>query len=143
MRGRFLAEGALLRPSLAKLAATSALVFAASGLSLPAAARSRQRKVVRKVRVTGYCVGPCRECGTQGITSTGTRTLRGVAVARRGRRVVPLGSRLYIPGYGAARVDDVGGGVGPTQIDLRFKSHRRAARWGSRRLEIVAILSRR
>jgi 3D (Asp-Asp-Asp) domain-containing protein len=111
-------------------------------LARKANTRPGHRRVVRKVRVTGYCMGPCRRCGTQGLTYTGTRTLRGIAVARRGRRAAPLGSRIFVPGYGSARVDDVGGGVGSTQIDLRFKSHRHAARWGSRRMQVVAILTR-
>jgi 3D (Asp-Asp-Asp) domain-containing protein len=95
---------------------------------------------VKKVRVTGYCIGPCRRCGTRGRTYTGTRTLRGIAVARSGRRVLPIGSKVFVPGYGSARIDDVGGGVGPTQIDLRFKSHRTAAKWGARKIQVVALV---
>jgi 3D (Asp-Asp-Asp) domain-containing protein len=103
-------------------------------------ARHRHRRVVKSVRVTGYCMGPCRRCGTRGRTYTGTRTLRGIAVARHGRRVLPIGAEVFVPGYGSARIDDVGGGVGPTQIDLRFKSHRTAARWGTRKIQVIALV---
>lgn len=105
-----------------------------------AKARHRHRRVVKKVRVTGYCIGPCRRCGTRGRTYTGTRTLRGIAVARRGRRVLPIGSKVFVPGYGSAHIDDVGGSVGPTQIDLRFKSHHTAAKWGARKIRVIALV---
>lgn len=105
-----------------------------------AKARHRHRRVIKRVRVTGYCMGPCRRCGTRGRTYTGTRTLRGMAVARKGRRVLPIGSEVFVPGYGSARIDDVGGGVGPTQIDLRFRSHRTAAQWGTRKVLVVATV---
>ena len=113
-------------------------------LSAPAGDASRpvKRRLKRKVVATGYCLGPCRRCETQGLTSTGTRGRRGVAVARRGRRVLPLGSHVYVPGYGWAAVDDVGGGVGSTQIDVRFRTHSMASRWGKKNLQVVALVPR-
>lgn len=92
------------------------------------------------LRVTGYCAGPCRRCGTTGTTATGRNALRtrGLAVARRSRRrAVPLGRRVYVRGYGWLRVDDVGGGVRSNQLDLRFKRHRDARRWGARVLRVA------
>jgi 3D (Asp-Asp-Asp) domain-containing protein len=56
--------------------------------------------------------------------------------------VLPIGSEVFVPGYGSARIDDVGGGVGPTQIDLRFRSHRTAAQWGMRKVLVVAMVSK-
>jgi 3D (Asp-Asp-Asp) domain-containing protein len=92
------------------------------------------------LRVTGYRAGPCRRCGTTGITATGrnaSRT-RGLAVARRApRRAVPLGRRVYVRGHGWLRVDDVGGGVRSNQLDLRFRRHRDAQRWGARVLRVA------
>jgi len=105
------------------------------------AARPANRRVRKKVIATAYCLGPCRTCETQGLTSTGTRGRRGVAVARRGhKRVLPLGSSIWVPGYGWARVDDVGGGVGRTQIDVRFRTHRLASQWGKRQIQVVALV---
>jgi 3D (Asp-Asp-Asp) domain-containing protein len=92
------------------------------------------------LRVTGYCAGPCRRCGTTGITATGrnARWSRGLAVARRAqRRAVPLGRKVYVRGYGWLRVDDVGGGVRSNQLDLRFRRHRDAQRWGARVLRVA------
>jgi 3D (Asp-Asp-Asp) domain-containing protein len=92
------------------------------------------------LRVTGYCAGPCRRCGTTGITATGrnARRTRGLAVARRlHSRAVPLGRRIYLRGYGWLRVDDTGGGVRSNQLDLRFQRHRDAQRWGARVLQVA------
>lgn len=101
----------------------------------------RSRRVVKWVTATAYCMGPCRRCETRGRTYTGGKRRRGIAVARnQHRRVVPLGAQVSVPGYGAARVDDVGGKVGSTQIDLRFQSHRMASLWGKRKLKVVAML---
>jgi 3D (Asp-Asp-Asp) domain-containing protein len=119
-----------------------------AGIRLQAARRKRHvrksprsRKVVKWVTATAYCLGPCGRCETRGRTYTGAKRRRGIAVARKqGRRVVPLGTRVSVPGYGAAEVDDVGGGVGRTQIDLRFRTHQLASRWGKRKLKVVAML---
>lgn len=43
---------------------------------------------------------------------------------------------MTIPGYGTARVDDVGGGVAGNQVDLRFRSHAQAQRWGRRAVQV-------
>jgi 3D (Asp-Asp-Asp) domain-containing protein len=91
------------------------------------------------LRVTAYCAGPCRRCGTTGLTATGrdARHSRGVAVSARSRgRAVPLGRRVWLRGHGWLRVDDTGGGVGSHQLDLRFRSHSDATRWGSRLMRV-------
>ena len=44
--------------------------------------------------------------------------------------VIPLGTRLYIPGYGFAIADDVGGSIYGNRIDLAFDSHGEAMQFG-------------
>ena len=88
-------------------------------------ARTHLHRLVKRVTVTGYCIGPCRRCETHGVTCEGTHGAHGVAVARRGAlRALPLGAKVWVPGYGWARVDDVGGKVRSNQLDIRFASHR-------------------
>lgn len=113
-------------------------------------------RVVR-LRVTGYCsCGAC--CGWRrswfgfgppvcsygaekgrpkrvGLTASGRMAGWGTVAADL--RVLPLGTLLYVPGYGPARVDDVGGGVKGEHIDLWFPSHAQALAWGSRRLQVA------
>jgi 3D (Asp-Asp-Asp) domain-containing protein len=92
-----------------------------------------------KLRVTAYCAGPCARCGTTGVTATGrdARRTRGVAVSASSRgRAVPLGRKVFLQGQGWLPVDDTGGGVRSNQLDLRFRRHSDARRWGTRVLPV-------
>ncbi|TAK27199.1 MAG: DUF348 domain-containing protein [Chloroflexota bacterium] len=53
-----------------------------------------------------------------GITATGMRAGRGVVAVDP--NVIPLYTRIYIPGYGVAVAGDVGGGVRGNHVDLGF-----------------------
>jgi len=53
-----------------------------------------------------------------GITYTGVPVTRGIVAVDP--RVIPLGSRLYIPGYGFAIAGDTGGGIVGNMIDLGY-----------------------
>lgn len=87
--------------------------------------------------VTAYCP-TCPRCDTDDVTATGSSALRpGLAVAaERGSRAVSLGARVRVPGKGWLRVDDTGGRVGPSQLDLRVPTHEEAVRWGRRKLTV-------
>jgi len=43
---------------------------------------------------------------------------------------------MYIRGYGYGRVEDRGGKIKGDHIDLFFRTHGRAVRWGKRRAEV-------
>ncbi|WP_446898246.1 3D domain-containing protein [Clostridium sp. LBM24168] len=67
-----------------------------------------------------------------GITATGTMARRtsyssSVAVDPR---VIPLGTKLYIDGYGYAIAEDTGGAIKGNRIDLFFNSNSEANNWG-------------
>jgi uncharacterized protein YabE (DUF348 family)/3D (Asp-Asp-Asp) domain-containing protein len=53
-----------------------------------------------------------------GFTRTGTPVTRGIVAVDP--TVIPLGTRLYVPGYGFAVAADTGGGVIGKMIDLGF-----------------------
>src|SRR2546423_857090 len=95
-------------PTMLKRARILAAALAAAVLlGRPGAcmAHARRRRVVRTVIATAYCMGPCWKCETRGRTFMGARRKRGVAVARlASRRALPLGSAIYIPGYGRTKV---------------------------------------
>jgi 3D (Asp-Asp-Asp) domain-containing protein len=95
------------------------------------------------VWATAYCP-TCAVCDTGDTTATGRRAFsRGVAVAARGKRFAPLGSRVHVPGFGWLRVDDTGGEVRSDQIDVRLRSHRQAVLWGRRRMQVRVIAAAR
>ncbi|MDR0867331.1 MAG: 3D domain-containing protein [Planctomycetota bacterium] len=92
--------------------------------------------------VTAYC--PCaRCCGARahGRTSLGnTAWVSGIAADPR---ALPYGTRLAVPGYGEAVVDDTGGAMrrhwdrrGEIHVDVRMKWHHEARDWGRKWMKI-------
>lgn len=61
---------------------------------------------------------------------------KGVAVDPR---QIPLGSLLYIPGYGRALADDTGGRIKGRHIDVRLHSVRDMHRWGVKKVRIYVV----
>ena len=53
--------------------------------------------------------------------------------------VIPLGTRVYIPGYGEAVADDTGGAIIGNRIDIAFDTHEEALRFGRQSIEIYII----
>ena len=51
--------------------------------------------------------------------------------------LIPLGSRLSIPGYGLGVAADTGGAIRGTRIDLWFPTVTQARAWGSRAVTIT------
>ena len=48
--------------------------------------------------------------------------------------IIPMGTKLYIMGYGEAVAADVGSAIKGNRIDLAFMSRREALEWGRRRV---------
>ena len=55
------------------------------------------------------------------------------------RSVIPLGSLLYIPGYGYAIANDVGSGIHGNVIDLYMERWIQCSKWGARKTKIYII----
>ena len=64
------------------------------------------------------------------------RSVHGVAVDPR---VIPLGTRLWIPGYGHAIADDIGSAIKGHRIDLRMQESANMHRWGVRQVHIYIL----
>jgi 3D (Asp-Asp-Asp) domain-containing protein len=52
------------------------------------------------------------------------------------RRVIKLGTRLYVEGYGYAIAGDTGGAIKGNRIDLCFDEYGQAIRWGRRTVRV-------
>lgn len=109
---------------------------------------------VYKLKTTGYC--PCRECcgwernwygrpvissgprkgkpKAVGITSSGVRAKPGTIAADT--KIFPYGTIMYVPGYGYGRVEDIGSGIKGHHIDLYFRYHGVAKKWGVQYKEV-------
>ena len=76
-------------------------------------------------------------------THTGNRTATG-AIPKRGTvavdpKVIPLGTRLYVDGYGFAVAEDRGGSIKGHRIDLFMETEKEALRWGTRPVRVYIL----
>ena len=76
-------------------------------------------------KLTFYC--PCVVCNgtSSGKTASGTIAAEGRTIAVDSS-VIPLGSRVYIEGYGVFIAEDTGGAIKNNKIDVFVSSHDRA-----------------
>ncbi len=74
--------------------------------------------------------------GCSETTALGLKT--GYGVVAVDPNVIPLGSRLYIPGYGTAVAGDTGGSIKGNKIDLGFDDVKNGW-WSSRFVEIYIL----
>lgn len=97
----------------------------------------RTRRVIR-MQATGYDPGP-RSCGkyANGTTACGLQAGHGVVAVDP--RVIPMGTKLYIEGYGYAVAGDRGRAIKGNRIDLGFNTYQEAIRFG-RKSVVVHIL---
>ncbi len=75
--------------------------------------------------------------GCSGITATGLRAGPGIVAVDP--RVIPLGSHLYIPGYGFAVAGDTGGDIVGDRVDLGMLSYDAAIRFGRREVTVYTL----
>jgi 3D (Asp-Asp-Asp) domain-containing protein len=73
-----------------------------------------------------------------GRTASGTTTRPGTLAADTSR--YPLGTIMYIPGYGYGRVEDTGGAIKGNHIDLYRSNHLLARHWGVRTEKVTVWL---
>jgi 3D (Asp-Asp-Asp) domain-containing protein len=120
------------------------------------------RRVAVQMVVTGYDNGP-ESCGWRrnwygrpvydygplkgkpkqvGVTASGVRAQHGTIAADT--RYYPIGTVMYIPGYGYGVVEDRGGDIkGPARIDLWFRSRNQAFQWGRRQVKVTVYVPNR
>lgn len=104
---------------------------------------SREGRTIRFVRAievvaTAYC--PCEVCcgpGADGYTYTGLPAKKGVIAVDP--RVIPLGTRVYVDGYGFAVAADIGSAIKGNRIDVCFDTHQEALRWGVKRTKVYLL----
>ncbi|MGI6553075.1 MAG: ubiquitin-like domain-containing protein [Bacillota bacterium] len=54
-------------------------------------------------------------------------------------RVIPLGTRLYVEGYGPGKAEDIGSAIKGNRIDVFVESEEDAAKWGRRRVKVYLL----
>lgn len=86
------------------------------------------------VMATAYWPDPA---WSSGYTATGWRAQYGIIAVDPA--VIPLGSRVYIPGYGIAVAQDTGSAIVGDHIDLCFDTATQAQDWGVRTVNVFIL----
>lgn len=87
------------------------------------------------VRATAYTAG-CKGCS--GITATGINLKKNpnAKVISVDPKQIPLGSKVWVEGYGEAIAGDTGGAMKGNKIDLHMPTKKKALNWGVRTVKI-------
>lgn len=96
---------------------------------------SRRVRRVLEMVATGYGPGENGKWGD--VTCLGKPM--GYGTVAVDPRVIRLGTRLFIPGYGSCVAGDVGGAIKGMRVDLGFNSRREAAAVGRRRVQVFIL----
>ena len=75
--------------------------------------------------------------GNKPTTSSGTLVRHGVIAVDPS--FIPIGTRVFIPGYGEAVAEDIGWAIKGNVIDVAFDTHEEALAFGRQHLEIYII----
>lgn len=82
-------------------------------------------------------------CEATAYTHTGNPTATGVmpyvGVVAVDPRYIPLGTKMYIPGYGVAVAADTGGAIVRNIIDVFFNTERECINWGRRNVQVYIL----
>lgn len=95
---------------------------------------SRSMSFAGRKTVTMTATAYAAESFRHSKTATGTRAVRGVVAVDP--RVIPLGTKLYIEGYGYAVAADTGGAIKGNRIDLVMNTVRECRNWGRRKVKV-------
>lgn len=102
-------------------------------LSRPATVRKKL-----EMEATAYYPGP-EDTGPYADGLTATNQKAGFGVAAVDPRVIPLGSRLYVEGYGFALASDKGGAIKGKRIDLCFETYEEAVVFGRKKVHVYLL----
>lgn len=97
------------------------------GMRLPSESAPQGRRIT--VGSTAYCL--------RGYTASGTYVGPGTVAVDP--RVIPLGTRLYVSGYGYATARDTGGAIVGNKIDVWFPSLGQCYQWGYRHVTVTIL----
>ena len=87
--------------------------------------------------VVATAYAPYHGRGVDGVTAMGLPARRGVVAVDP--RLIPLGSVLYVEGYGVALSADTGGAIRGRRIDVCFDTPGEAYRWGRRVVRVYLL----
>lgn len=90
---------------------------------------------VEATAYTAYCSG-CSGTTATGINLRENPALKVIAVDPK---VIPLGSKVYVEGYGYALAGDTGGAIKGNKVDLFMPNKSDAYKWGRRNVTVTIL----
>lgn len=111
----------------------------AKTISKPAPSSSKDNVVkeftVSSTAYTAYCKG------CSGITRTGINLKKnpGAKVIAVDPKVIPLGTKVWVEGYGYAVAGDTGGAIKGKKIDVFIPDRNKALKWGRKNVKIKIL----
>lgn len=113
----------------------SASTTKANSTAKRASANTSANKIIT-VKASAY-TATCKGCS--GITATGLNlkknpSIKAIAVDPK---VIPLGSKVYVQGYGYAVAADKGGRIKGNKIDVFMPSKAKAIQWGVKTVKVT------
>ncbi|WP_235961149.1 G5 and 3D domain-containing protein [Savagea serpentis] len=107
-----------------------------SNASAPASAPAGGKEFyVEATAYTPYCTG-CSGISAAGINLRANPNLRLIAVDPR---VIPMGSKVWVEGYGYAVAGDTGGAIKGNRIDVLMQTKSQAYSWGRKKVKIKVM----
>ena len=97
----------------------------------------KEERAYKTIRVTSTAyTAYCRGCS--GVTATGINLRKNpnMKVIAVDPRVIPLGSKVWVEGYGEAIAGDTGGAIKGNKIDVFLPTTAKAKNWGRRTVTI-------
>ncbi len=89
------------------------------------------------MEATAYSPTVAETDGDPWTTASGMRS--GYGIVAVDPRVIPLGSKLYVEGYGYAIAGDTGGAIRGNRIDVFFYVAQQSAAWGRRWVRVFVL----
>lgn len=84
---------------------------------------------------TAYCTG-CSGTTAYGIDLRANPDEKVIAVDPR---IIPLGTRVWVEGYGEAIAGDTGGAIKGNKIDVFMPSYENAMQWGRKQVKLIIL----
>ncbi|WP_313893423.1 3D domain-containing protein [Psychrobacillus sp.] len=94
-----------------------------------------EEMIVTATAYTAYCTG-CSGTTAYGIDLRSNPDQKVIAVDPR---IIPLGTKVWVEGYGEAIAGDTGGAIKGNKIDVFIPSHENAMEWGVKKVKIKVL----
>ncbi|MFA5537423.1 MAG: 3D domain-containing protein [Bacillota bacterium] len=92
---------------------------------------------------TDYHFREAKKVEATAYTHTGNRTKTGtwpqVGTIAVDPKVIPLGTKLYVEGYGVGKAEDIGGAIKGNRIDVFLDTEKECVIWGRKNLKVYIL----